>query len=173
MQEDMVKDNNRKNINRGYQKLRVWNTAIEYYVETCRVFKSLSFELKKIYSQQISAVDSIHRNIAEGYSRRSIREYINFLYIALASLSESVSSLAAYKQSKQIIPEDFEKLDSIAFQLENGLLRLVQALEIKREKNEWSDSLFSEPSLQYSISPTLPSSSTSPLHYSNTPLLQD
>lgn len=155
MREKMVKDKNRKNINRGYQKLRVWNSAVEYYVETCRVFRNCPFEMKKIYSQQISAVDSVHRNIAEGYSRRSVREYINFLYIALASLSESVSSLVAYKQSRQITPEDFEKLDSIAFQLENGLLRLVQALEKKRDKNEWSDSFLSEPSLQYSISPTL------------------
>ena len=160
----MTKDIPRKNINRGYQKLRVWDMAIEYYKETCLVFKNFPFEMRKVCSQQISAVDSIHRNIAEGYSRRSIREYINFLYIGMASLAESVSSLHAYKRSNQITQENFEKLDSISYCLENSLLRLVQELEKKRETNEWTDSLLHEPN-ENTITP--------PLHHSNTPVLQE
>jgi hypothetical protein len=31
----------RKNRNRGYQKLIVWNDAIQYYVLTCEIFRSL------------------------------------------------------------------------------------------------------------------------------------
>jgi four helix bundle protein len=45
--------------------------------------------------QAIASTDSAHRNIAEGYCRRSIREYLNFLNIALGSLGESVSGLYA------------------------------------------------------------------------------
>jgi hypothetical protein len=36
----------RKNINRGYRKLKVWNDAIEYYVLTCNIFKKFPYELK-------------------------------------------------------------------------------------------------------------------------------
>jgi four helix bundle protein len=131
----------RKNKNRGYQKLRVWNDAIDYYVQTCDVFRKFPYELKRIVSQAIAASDSVHRNISEGYCRRSIREYLNFLNIALGSLGESVSGLHAYRKSKQITEEEFQKLDTLAYKLENGLLKLVESLEKKRERGEWTDSL--------------------------------
>jgi four helix bundle protein len=131
----------KKNKNRGYQKLRVWTDAVEYYKKTWEVFKKLPYELKRVASQQVASSDSIHRNIAEGYCRRSIHEYLKFLYIALGSLGESVSGLYAYKDANQISPEDFEMLDALAFKLENGLLKLVQTLEEKREIGEWTDHL--------------------------------
>jgi four helix bundle protein len=56
----------RKNKNRGYQKLRVWNDAIDYYVQTCKVFRKFPYELKRIAGQAIASSDSVHRNIAEG-----------------------------------------------------------------------------------------------------------
>jgi four helix bundle protein len=131
----------RKNKNRGYQKLRVWNDAIEYYVLTCKTFSKFPYELKRIAGQAIASSDSLHRNIAEGYCRRSIREYLNFLNIALGSLGESVSGLRAYRESNQITEEEFQKLDSLAYKLENGLLKLVESLEHKRERGEWIDHL--------------------------------
>ena len=131
----------RKNKNRSYQKLRVWQDAIEFYKETCRVFRNVPYELKRIASQSIASSDSVHRNIAEGHCRRSIREYIQFLYIALASLGESVSGFHAYLAANQISKENFEKLDSIAYKLENGLIKLIQSLQIKNEKGEWIDHL--------------------------------
>jgi len=131
----------RKNKNRGYQKLRVWNDAIDYYVQTCDVFRGFPFELKRVSAQAIASSDSVHRNISEGYCRRSIREYLNFLNIALGSLGESVSGIHAYRKSKQIPEEEFQELDRLAYKLENGLLRLVESLEQKRERGEWTDHL--------------------------------
>jgi four helix bundle protein len=131
----------RRNKNRGYQKLRVWNDAVAYYKQTWEVFRKLPYELRRVASQQIASSDSVHRNIAEGYCRRSIHEYLKFLYVALASLGESVSGLYAYREAKQISVEDSERLDEVAFKLENGLLKLVQSLEEKRELGEWTDNL--------------------------------
>jgi four helix bundle protein len=131
----------KRNKNRGYQKLRVWMDAIEYYKKTFEVFRKLPYELRRVASQQIASSDSVHRNTAEGYCRRSIHEYLKFLYIALGSLGESVSGLHACKEAKQISLDDFEVLDGLAFKLENGLLKLVQALEEKRELGEWTDHL--------------------------------
>ena len=51
-----------KNKNRGYQKLRVWNDAIDYYVKTCDVFRGFPFELKRVAAQSIASSDSVHRN---------------------------------------------------------------------------------------------------------------
>ena len=137
----MVEEHTRRNKNRGYQKLRVWNDAIEYYVQTCSVFRDFPYELKRVASQAIASSDSVHRNISEGYCRRSIREYLNFLNIALGSLGESVSGLHAYRKSEQIKEEEFEALDRLAYKLENGLLKLVESLEQKRERGEWIDHL--------------------------------
>jgi len=131
----------RKNRNRGYQKLTVWKDAIEYYSLTCEVFRSFPFELRRVSSQQIASADSVHRNIAEGYCRRSIREYLNFLNISLGSLGESVSGLFGYRKAKQISEVQFEKLDALAYKLENGLLKLVESLERKRNQGDWVDSL--------------------------------
>ena len=89
----------------------------------------------------MASSDSVHRNIAEGYCRRSVHEYLNFLNIALASLGESVSGLFACKASGQITEEEFEKLDTLAYKLENGLLKLVESLEYKRESGDWIDHL--------------------------------
>lgn len=131
----------RKNKNRGYQKLRVWNDAIEFYVQIVVVFRKFPYEMKRVSSQAIASSDSVHRNIAEGYSRRSIKEYLNFLNIALGSLAESVSGLQAYRKAQHITEDEFQQLDSIAYRLENGLLKLVESLEQKRDKGEWIDSL--------------------------------
>ena len=131
----------RKNKNRGFQKLRVWQDAIEFYKQTYNVFRNFPFELKKVASQAIASSDSVHRNISEGYCRRSVHEYIKFLYIALASLGESVSGLHAYRASGQITEEEFQKLDNIAYKLENGLLKLIESIEHKRDQGKWIDHL--------------------------------
>jgi four helix bundle protein len=131
----------RKNKNRGYQQLRVWQDAITLYVETCRLFKPQAFEMKRVRGQAIASADSVHRNIAEGYCRRSIREYIQHLYIALSSLGESVSGYHAYLKADQLSEDDFEILDHQAFKLENGLLRLIESLERKRDSGTWTETL--------------------------------
>jgi four helix bundle protein len=97
--------------------------------------------MKSVARQAVASSDSVHRNIAEGYCRRSIHEYLNFLNIALGSLGESVSGLHVYRKAKHLPEEDFEKLDSLAYKLENGLLKLVESLEQKREQGDWIDHL--------------------------------
>jgi four helix bundle protein len=106
-----------------------------------RRFKPSAFEMKRVTGQAISSADSIHRNIAEGYCQKSIREYIQHLYIALSSLGESVSGYHAYRKADQLSEEDFEILDRQAFKLENGLLRLIESLEHKRDSDTWTETL--------------------------------
>jgi len=66
----------RRNKNRGYQKLRAWSDAIDYYKRTFDIFRKFPYELKRVSAQAIASSDSVHRNIAEGYCRRSIHEYL-------------------------------------------------------------------------------------------------
>lgn len=80
----------RKNINRGYRKLCVWQRAIDLCVAVCEKVKKIPGHPYRLMGQLVDAAASIHANIAEGYCRRSIQEYLNFLNIALASLGELV-----------------------------------------------------------------------------------
>ena len=130
-----------RNKNRGYQQLRVWQDAVEFYVANSRVFRAFPYELRRVASQAIASADSVHRNIAEGYCRKSIREYLYYLNVALGSLGESVSGLHAYRHAEQLTSEQFDPLDALVFKLENGLLRLVESLEHKAQDGSWNDSL--------------------------------
>jgi four helix bundle protein len=136
----------RRNKNRGYRQLIVWQDAVEFFRLTRGYFSGGAFEFGKIRAQQLASVDSIHRNIAEGYCRRSVREYLQFLNFALGSLGESVSAQFAYHNSGDLSESAFEELDALAYKLENGLLRLVQSLEHKRDAGDWIDSLIVEES---------------------------
>ena len=162
-----------RNKNRGYQQLRVWQDAIQLYVDTCQAFRSFPFELKRVAGQQYASTDSVHRNIAEGYCRRSVKEYLQSLYIALGSRGESVSGLEAYVSAGQLSQQDYGKLNDLAFKLENGLLRLVERLEQKRDQGDWIDHMVlresnavygeTSPPVQYSNTPSLHLSITPPL----------
>src|SRR6266545_109367 len=132
--------NSRKNINRGYQKLAVWQDSATLYVLTCTMFRKFPYELRRVAANQIASVDSVHRNIAEGYCRRSLNEYLQFLNVAQASLGESVSGAHVYRRADQITEIEFEHWDILAFKLENGIKRLIESLQHKREKGEWDDS---------------------------------
>lgn len=129
-------ENKRFNKNRGYKKLRVWSDAVSLYSLTSSVFRRPPYELRRIAS-----ADSIHRNIAEGYCRRSVKEYIQFPYYALGSLGESVSGYAACHAAQQLKDEQFESLDSLAYKVENELLKLIESLEKKKNEGDWVDHL--------------------------------
>ena len=83
-----------KNINRGFKKLRVWNDAISLYALAYKIFSNFPYELKKVAANSIDAAHSISRNIAEGYCRRSLKEYLN--YLDLLQISWSRSRLKSY-----------------------------------------------------------------------------
>jgi len=68
----------KRNKNRGYQKLRVWNEAVDYYKQTWEVFRKLTYELKRVASQQIASSDSVHRNIEE---KRELGEWTDHLMV--------------------------------------------------------------------------------------------
>ena len=130
----------RKNINREYMQLRVWQDARELYLLTWKIFKRFPYELKRVASQQVASIDSIHRNIAEGYCRRGIKEYLQYLNIAMGSAGESVSAVHVYSPAGHISEEEFEQTDSLAFRLENGLKKLIESLQEKQANNDWDDS---------------------------------
>ncbi len=129
----------RRNINRGYKKLRVWQDAISLYVLASNILSGFSFEYGKILSNSLDACHSISRNISEGYCRRSIKEYLNFLNISLGSCGEFHSSYYSFCKAKQITEKEFEKLDMLHYKIENQLIKLIKKLQEKKDDESWDE----------------------------------
>lgn len=53
----------RKNINRGFTKLRVWENSLELFKHTNEITKNFPFELSKSRNNILDASHSISRNI--------------------------------------------------------------------------------------------------------------
>ncbi len=130
----------RRNINRGYKKLEVWNDAIELYVLVCKCFSKSSFVHQKSASNAIDAAQSISRNIAEGYCRRSLKDYLNFLNYALGSCGELHSVCIAAQKAQVISDAIFEEIDLLHYKTENKLIKLIESLQKKLKDGGWDDS---------------------------------
>jgi four helix bundle protein len=126
-----------RNKNRGYMKLRVWHRAIDLYKLVCRIVYTENKIDFKLRAHIADASQSVSSNISEGYSRRSIHEYIQHVYIALGSLSETLSRAIAFRAAEQISESQFQELDTLHYEVENGLWKLLERLEKKRDEGSW------------------------------------
>ncbi|MBN2135613.1 MAG: four helix bundle protein [Acidobacteria bacterium] len=98
-----------------HKDLEVWKLGIDLVEKIYQVTRE--FPKEEIYgltSQIRRAGISIPSNIAEGAARKNTKEYIQFLYIALGSLSELETQLVISQRLNYIdsdsIFEDVEKL---------------------------------------------------------------
>jgi four helix bundle protein len=130
----------RKNINRGFRQLRVWQDAVSLYVLANKVLSGFPFELKKVAGNGLDAAHSVSRNIAEGYCRRSLKEYLTHLNITLGSCGEFYSCYESFWRANQISEDAYEQLDSLHFKVENQLLRLIESLQKKQKTGIWEES---------------------------------
>ena len=132
-------DIKRKNINRGYTKLRVWEDSVLLFKLVYKTNKNFPYELSKSRNNILDAAHSVSRNIAEGYCRKNIKEYLNLLNIALGSCGELFSGIISFKEIELISEENFEILDELHFKVENELLGLIKSLQKKQNDGDWED----------------------------------
>jgi four helix bundle protein len=129
----------RRNLNRGYMKLEVWQRGMDLFEMAWHLSQPVQdFKLK---SQFLDAAQSVPANISEGYGRRTLPEYIQFLYTAKGSLAEALTRAAGLWRVKLVADAQFEEFDSLHYEVENKLLALIESLEAKRGTGQWVDSL--------------------------------
>ena len=130
--------NRNKNINRGFRKLDVWKEAIELYVFVKSKIRELRNVPFKIKAQVEDSAFSSPSNIAEGYSRRGLKENIQFNDIALASLAENYTQILALHEVNDVERSWFDEYDTKHYSLENKLIGYNRS-QIKqlKEKSDW------------------------------------
>jgi four helix bundle protein len=113
-----------------HKDLDVWKASINLvklvYGETEKFPPEEKFGLT---SQIRRSCISIPSNIAEGATRKSKREFIQFLYIALASLSELETQLIISNDICML--DDFSLLDSKIDSIRRMLIGLIKYLDKK------------------------------------------
>src|SRR4026207_331928 len=99
----------RRNLNRGYMKLDVWQRGMDLFEMAYRLAAAVAdFKLR---SQFTDAVQSVSANIAEGYGRRSLPEYLQYLYTAKGSLAETLTRACGFWRIQLHSAGEFESID--------------------------------------------------------------
>jgi len=137
MDEELL--NRNKNINRGFRKLKVWKEAVELYVHVKNKIRGLKETPYKIKAQAEDSIYSVHSNIADGYGRRSLKEYIHYINISLSSLAENYSQIFALNAGGDIEREWFDEYDKKHYSLENKLIQMNKTMIAKINQNEWKN----------------------------------
>jgi len=120
-----------KNLNRGFRKLNVWREAVDLYGFEKKVLGEVRGIVFKIRDQVLDSAFSISSNLAEGYCRKSIKEYIQFVNVALGSCGENYSQMYALLKSQEISKDIFDDFDTRHYAVENKLVNLAKALSKK------------------------------------------
>lgn len=113
---------------RGYQQLLAWQRAHELALAVFRSTSSLSRSNSWLRNQVARSAVSVAANIAEGYSRGSLKEYVQFLNIARGSLAETEYYILFLRDAEILPPESLDGLQSMAAEAARLLLGLIRSL---------------------------------------------
>ncbi|MCL5795306.1 MAG: four helix bundle protein [Patescibacteria group bacterium] len=123
---------NTKSI-KTYKDLVVWQKAHFLVLEVYKITKNYPSEERfALTSQTRRAVSSTPANIAEGFSRQSLNNYLNHLDIANGSLEETKYHLLLAKDLKYLSSIGYEKLILLADDVGRLLNGLIKSLRNKK-----------------------------------------
>ncbi len=112
-----------------YKELVVWQKAMNMVVLTYRLAKLLPKEETYALSDQMRrAAVSVPSNIAEGQSRNSTKEYINFLSIAKGSNAELQTQCLICVYLSYITKEQAQPLLNLSEEISKMITRMIAKL---------------------------------------------
>jgi len=116
-----------------YRELIVWQKSMNFVTKIYKETQKFPLEEKYALASQIqrSAV-SIPSNIAEGYGRDGLNDYIRFLNIAIASLFELQTQIEISFNLEYLSKEKFDGLYELSREIERMLSSLIRKLKEKR-----------------------------------------
>lgn len=115
----------------SYKELIVWQRSMTLVKAVYRLTSSLpSSESFGLYSQMRRAAISIPSNIAEGHKRRSLNEFLRFLYIADGSAAELETQILIAQELFQL--KDIKKCEQLLQEVQKMLAVMIRKLIAKR-----------------------------------------
>jgi four helix bundle protein len=115
----------------SFRDLRVWQSAMDLAVGVYELTKTLPKSEVYGLSRQIQrAAVSVPANIAEGQTRRNLREYLQFLSVARASLAEVETYLELIQRISYATPEKTAPLLELAASVNKQLVALRNSLTV-------------------------------------------
>ena len=116
----------------GYTELYIWQKGMDLVEEVYRItLKIPESEKFGLVSQMRRAAVSVPSNIAEGYSRMSTKEYINFLSIARGSNAELETQLLICKRLGYLSDSDLRKLLMLSEEVGKMISAIIKKLATK------------------------------------------
>lgn len=113
----------------GYKGLIVWKKSIELVREIYGLVRLLPKEETYALSDQMRrAAVSIPSNIAEGYARKTTKEYLNFLSIAQGSNAELETQIILCEELEFIKKERLDRARELVTEIRRMLLKIQQKL---------------------------------------------
>lgn len=113
----------------GFKGLIVWQKAIELVKEVYYLVKFLpKEEIYALSDQMRRAAISIPSNIAEGYARKTTKEYLNFLSIAQGSNAELETQLIMCYELRLIEKGKVERAIDLVTEIRKMLLTIQYKL---------------------------------------------
>jgi len=112
-----------------YRELLVWQKSIAFVTQIYKSVKGFpTEELYGLTSQIKRCAISIPSNIAEGYGRKSKKDYIRFLQIAMGSVFEIQTQLEISKNLDFLSESRFSELYESSREIERMLSSLISKL---------------------------------------------
>ncbi|MDW8269791.1 MAG: four helix bundle protein [Anaerolineae bacterium] len=141
----------------GYKKLLAWQVADEL----AAVVHDLTGRFPSVYTelraQMLKAAGSTPDNIAEGYCRNALGDYIRFCEIARGSLGELGSQIQRCERWHLLQDQPLTHLLGLYSDATYYLEQLIKSLYAKRNEGTWNrDLAVRESSGSYDISPFEP-----------------
>ena len=124
---------------KNHKDLEVWKEAVGLSVTCYTMTKSFpDSEQFGLASQMRRAAVSIASNIAEGAARSGSKEFLQFLYISLASASELDTQIEIARRVGFGKSAELERLQSQVNTISRMLQGLIRSLKQKRSKTNHS-----------------------------------
>ena len=122
---------------KGLRGLRAYQLAKQLGHLTYEVTSQFPKSELRLIGQMRGAAVSVFGNIAEGYGRSVLGDYIRFCEIARGSLAELGSYLEFCREQKLISPENEQKLFLLYNHTWNTLGALIRSLKNKKLDQTW------------------------------------
>ncbi|MBB6332079.1 four helix bundle protein [Chryseobacterium sediminis] len=114
----------------NFKELLVWQKSIDFVTEMYRITETFpKTEIYGLVSQIRRAAISIPPNIAEGNSRRSKPDYLQFLKISRGSCAEVETQLVISKNLKFLNENEYLKLNEGIIEISKILNGLINSLQ--------------------------------------------